>query len=108
MCVNDERVCFFLHLDAVARLGENCDGYLQHHTLTAAAIAGIGSGHKTLRYAAPFAASLPEENQARACALRRHLHCGSAAGPGTLGTRRTTTRCLLLVYRRQARPTCLQ
>jgi hypothetical protein len=39
----------FLDLDAVPRLGENCDRYLQHHTLAAAAIAGIGSGHKTLR-----------------------------------------------------------
>ena len=49
MCVNDERVGVFLDLDAVARLSDNRDGYLQHHTLTAAAIAGIGIWHKTLR-----------------------------------------------------------
>ena len=49
MRVDDQRVGVFLDLDAVGRLGENPNGDLQHYTFAAAAIAGIGRGHKILR-----------------------------------------------------------
>src|SRR4029077_15982871 len=45
--VDDQRVSVFLDLSAVSRLSENPDGYLQHHTFAAAAIARIRRGHKT-------------------------------------------------------------
>lgn len=49
MRVDHQSVGLFLNLSTVHCLGENLNGYLQHHTFAAAAIAGIGRGHKTLR-----------------------------------------------------------
>jgi hypothetical protein len=47
--IHHQGVRIFLDMDAVGRLSQNLDRYLQHHAFAAAPIGGIGRWHEFLR-----------------------------------------------------------